>query len=214
MSARPALKLVDGNTGMQVYTREDFAHYVKKADILTLDVGCGGNKTPGSVGMDVRALPGVDAVHDLQTFPWPFADETFDEIIMSHVMEHVEPKYVIHVMNEMWRVMKVGGVLMMAMPYPGSHGHWQDPTHYKPWNETTPHYFDPEASGGTGELYNIYKPAPWEINGHAWRSDGNIEIGLRKRPGDYVPERDRPKSAKRKGKTMKTKKGKSKGKKK
>ena len=83
---------------------------------------------------------------------------------------------------------------MMAMPYPGSFGHWQDPTHIKPWNEATPRYFDPECP----ELYGIYQPKPWEIrNSIVWRSDGNIEIVLWKRPADYVPSYKR-KTTKRK----------------
>lgn len=126
--------------------------------------------------MDRRALKGVDVVHDVEVLPWPFKGSTFTRIYMSHVMEHLKPWLVIDIMNEMHRVMQPGGVLMMSMPYPNSHGHWQDPTHIKPWNETTPRYFDPDC-----ELYQIYKPSPWKIEGCAWRSDGNIEIALRRR---------------------------------
>jgi SAM-dependent methyltransferase len=151
--------------------------HLKEHSQLWLDVGCGEAKQQNCVGMDRRALPGVDYVHDLEVVPWPFEAGTFSRIVMSHVMEHIKPWLVIDVMNEMWRVMKVDGVLLMAMPYPGSHGHWQDPTHIKPWNETTPRYFDPDCP----ELYEIYKPSPWKIEGCAWRSDGNIEIVLRKR---------------------------------
>jgi SAM-dependent methyltransferase len=143
---------------------------------LWLDAGCGNAKQPNCVGMDKRALPGVDVVHDIETTPWPFTKETFDRIIMSHVMEHINPSVAVDVMNEMWRVMKPDGVLMLAMPYAGSFGHWQDPTHIKPWNEATCHYFDPDM-----ELYQIYQPKPWKIEANVWRADGNIEIILRKR---------------------------------
>ena len=141
-----------------------------------LDVGCGDGKQENCIGMDRRKLPGVDVVHDLEVTPWPFEPDYFTRVVMSHVMEHIKPWVVIDVMDEMWRVMKEGGLLCMSMPYPGSHGHWQDPTHIKPWNETTPRYFDPDC-----ELYAIYKPKPWKIEGVAWRNDGNIEIALRKR---------------------------------
>ena len=143
---------------------------------LWLDVGCGDAKSEGYVGMDCRKVEGVDVVHDAEVLPWPFDGETFTRILLSHVMEHLKPWLVVDIMDEMWRVMKVEGVLMLAMPYPGSHGHWQDPTHIKPWNETTPRYFDPDC-----ELYAIYKPKPWKIEGNVWRADGNIEIALRKR---------------------------------
>lgn len=148
---------------------------LKEVAQVWLDVGCGGNKQPNCIGMDRRKLPGVDVVHDLEVVPWPLKADTFSRIVMSHVMEHVKPWLVIDVMNEMWRVMKVDGLLCMAMPYPGSHGHWQDPTHIKPWNETTPLYFCPG-----NELYEIYKPKPWKLEGCAWRNDGNIEFAMRK----------------------------------
>ena len=149
---------------------------LKDAKQLYLDAGCGDNKNDGCLGMDKRKLPGVDVVHDVEVVPWPFPADTFDRIIMSHVMEHLKPWLVVDIMDEMWRVMKVGGVLMLSMPYAGSFGHWQDPTHVKPWNEATATYFDPDKP-----LYKVYKPKPWKIEGNVWRNDGNIEIALRKR---------------------------------
>jgi SAM-dependent methyltransferase len=143
---------------------------------LWLDAGCGSAKQPNCVGMDKRSLPGVDVVHDIETTPWPFTKETFDRIIMSHVMEHINPSVSVDVMNEMWRIMKPDGVLMLSMPYAGSFGHWQDPTHIKPWNEATCHYFDPDMP-----LWGIYQPKPWKIEANVWRAEGNIEIILRKR---------------------------------
>ena len=143
---------------------------------LWLDVGCGANKQEHCLGMDKRRLPGVDVVHDIEAVPWPFAKETFTRVILSHVMEHIDPRKSVDVMNEIWRVMKPDGVLMLAMPYAGSFGHWQDPTHIKPWNEATCHYFDPDM-----ELYNIYAPDPWKIEANVWRADGNLEVVFRKR---------------------------------
>jgi len=143
---------------------------------LWLDLGCGANKQPDCIGMDKRKLNGVDVVHDIEETPYPFADETFTRVIMSHVMEHIDPRKAIDVMNEIWRITKVDGILMLAMPYAGSFGHWQDPTHIKPWNEATCHYFDPDM-----ELWKIYEPSPWKIEANVWRADGNIEIILKKR---------------------------------
>lgn len=141
-----------------------------------LDIGCGPNKHPGAVGMDRRKLDGVDVVHDIEEFPWPFPDETFDKVLASHVIEHLKPWLMIDLMNEIWRVTKVGGQLLVAMPYAGSPGFYQDPTHIKTWNENTPLYFDP-AHG----LYGIYEPKPWQIKVNSWHSDGNLEVVFAKR---------------------------------
>lgn len=154
----------------------------KRKSQLWLDVGSGTNKQDGCVGMDIQDLPEVDVVHDFEVFPWPFKPETFTRVLMIHVMEHVKPWLHIQMMNEIWRVLKPNGTLLMVMPYPNTTGHWQDPTHIKPWNEHTPKYFDPEIP----ELFRIYSPRPWRIEACAWHASGNIEIGMRKRPANYV----------------------------
>jgi len=70
--------------------------HIKKAinlkKVSKIDIGCGGNKQgPDWVGMDYRAMPGVDIVQDITKFPWPIADETFDLAVTSHVVEHINP---------------------------------------------------------------------------------------------------------------------------
>lgn len=148
----------------------------KSVEQVWLDVGCGDSKQPNCLGMDRRKRPGVDVVHDAEVLPWPFADGQFTRIVMSHLMEHLNPKVHVEIVDEMWRILRPGGILMMSMPYPGSAGHWQDPTHIKPWNENTPRYFDPDHP-----LYQVYKPKPWRVDGCVWRNDGNIEIVMVKR---------------------------------
>ena len=140
-----------------------------------LDVGCGPNKQAGAVGMDRRKLEGVDVVHDIEDLPWPFADESFDKILCSHILEHLKPWLMVDLMDEMWRVLKPKGLVMIAMPYAGSFGFYQDPTHVKAWNEATAQYFDPNYP-----LYKVYEPKPWSIQVNSWKSDGTLEIVLAK----------------------------------
>jgi hypothetical protein len=37
--------------------------------------------------VDRRDLPGVDVVHNLDVYPWPFADGAFDEVVAVHLVE-------------------------------------------------------------------------------------------------------------------------------
>ena len=141
-----------------------------------LDVACGSNKTPNACGMDKRKLDGVDVVHDIEEVPWPFPDGEFTRLIMSHIVEHLKPWLMVDVMNEAWRVLEPGGQLLIATPYAGSYGFYQDPTHVKGWNEATPTYFDPDKP-----MYAIYEPKPWKILLNVWRNDGNLEIVMEKR---------------------------------
>jgi len=151
---------------------------------IRLDIGCGENVQPNFVGMDVRPLPGVDIVHDATDFPWPLPDECVLAAIASHLVEHIPPAAIgpdgmwwpfMRFMDEVWRVMKVGGEFIIVTPHGSSQGFLQDPTHVNAINENTFYYFTPGHS-----LYNFYKPKPWAVKEHGrfFNPAGNIEIVL------------------------------------
>jgi len=154
---------------------------IDEAQGIRLDIGCGGNKQPGFVGLDIRALDGVDIVHDIEEIPWPLPDGCVVVALCSHVVEHINPAKFgfVNVMNEIWRVMKPGGEIVISCPHGSSQGYLQDPTHINALNEQTWTYFDPEAH--QGGLYNIYKPKPWKIKMLNWSPAANIEVVLVKR---------------------------------
>lgn len=159
------------------------AHFLAEHAQVNLDLGCGANKQRGFIGIDARKLPGVDIVHDLERYPWPLANECADLLMASHLLEHINPaKYgFINFMDEAWRVLKPNGRFMIAAPYAGSPGYWQDPTHCNPISEVTWAYFDPLQSSG---LYTIYRPRPWKILVNTWHISGNLECVLEKRRED------------------------------
>ncbi len=80
-------------------------------------------------------------------------------------------------MNEVWRITKEGGQFMLAIPYAGSPGMNQDPTHVNSINEVTWFYFDPLHYSN---LYRFYRPAPWKILNITWSPIGNLEVALEK----------------------------------
>ena len=98
-----------------------------------LDIGCGRNKTRGAVGIDRVDLPGVDIIHDLNSFPYPFADNTFDEIYATHVIEHLDS--IVHVMEEIHRLAKPNAKVVIVTPHYSDSQSWNDPTHK--WHLTT-----------------------------------------------------------------------------
>lgn len=96
---------------------------------LKLDVGCGScKKGPEWTGVDRVRFPGVDIVHDLSR-PWPFKDESVDEIHCSHCIEHFDNVERVHVYNEMFRVLKKGHKATLIAPYWSSGRAYGDPTH-------------------------------------------------------------------------------------
>lgn len=142
-----------------------------------LDIGCGGNKQKGFIGMDKRDLLGVDIVQDLESFPWPLSENSCEVVIASHFVEHLNPKIMIDFMDEVWRILVPGGTFAIAVPYAGSRGYWQDPTHCNGCNEVTWQYFDPKYP-----LYGIYSPRPWSIKEGfpVYQVQGNLEVILEK----------------------------------
>jgi SAM-dependent methyltransferase len=84
-----------------------------------LDIGCGTNKTPGAIGMDVNPRTDADVIHDLDDLPYPFADDQFDEVIGRHVIEHVRDPMA--VMAELHRITRGGGIVKLVAP------HWTNP---------------------------------------------------------------------------------------
>ena len=55
-----------------------------------LELGCGFNKTPGAFGIDIIRGSQADILHDLNTFPYPFADSEWDRILCRDVLEHLD----------------------------------------------------------------------------------------------------------------------------
>ena len=59
---------------------------------VTLDLGCGENKMPGAIGVDFRAMNGVEIVQNLSLFPWrSIPTECADVVYTSHLLEHINP---------------------------------------------------------------------------------------------------------------------------
>ena len=200
-------------------SRKDIKELLEKNNKgISLDIGCGGNKQPGGfVGIDNRALDGVDIVHDLQKFPWPLPSESVSFSMCSHLVEHFpkgapDPKLVslvkmlvdkklvsqkevdeqlgevdtgpglLRFFDEVWRITKPGGQILIACPYGGGQGFYQDWTHVSGIVPASFAYLDPMID--KSPLYSIYRPLPWKIIKLYYDPNGNIECCLEKRPID------------------------------
>lgn len=104
-----------------------------------LNAGCGNNILPGYVNLDVDKVDGVDVVHDLTRYPYPFQDEYFDYILMDNVIEHLDDT--VGVMAELHRILRPGGRLVLKFPYYLHPNAWLDPTHKKCLTEVTFNFF-------------------------------------------------------------------------
>ena len=103
-----------------------------------LDLGCGWDKyvLEGAkvIGIDNRALPSVDIIHDLEE-PLPFKDDEFDLVVASHVFEHI--RNLIPLMSEVHRILKPDGMLKAWMPYCASKDGFGWVTHIRGFSLST-----------------------------------------------------------------------------
>lgn len=114
-------------------------------NIQILDVGCGDAKVKGAIGLDCVKLPGVDVVHDLTNYPWPFKDGSFDKVYLNNLIEHLPDT--IKVMEEAHRVLKNGGILHIEVVYWNHRHSVSDPQHVSFFNEHTWEFFAGQRKG-------------------------------------------------------------------
>jgi Methylase involved in ubiquinone/menaquinone biosynthesis len=110
-----------------------------------LDVGCGVNKYPGSIGIDVNPRTRADVLCDLNHFPYPFRDGSFDELRAVHVIEHVSD--VIRTMEEFARLVRPGGRIFLVTPHYTDFSSFCDPTHRWHLNSYSFRYFGDDNAG-------------------------------------------------------------------
>lgn len=94
---------------------------------------------PGSIGVDVRPLPGVDIVADLTQVHLPFANASADAIQAHHVLEHMHDP--IAILSEIWRIGRNGASVSIRVPHYSGHTAWKDPTHQRCFTSQSFDYF-------------------------------------------------------------------------
>ncbi len=92
-----------------------------------MHIGAGSRKIKGAVTLDINPRLEPDVVWDLNVFPYPFEDSRFDLVVCEHVIEHLD--HVISVMEELHRVTRAGGRVLVRVPHFSSLNFNTDPTH-------------------------------------------------------------------------------------
>jgi SAM-dependent methyltransferase len=110
-----------------------------------LDVGCGINKFPGAIGIDRIRGTAADLLADLDHFPYPFRDRSFDQIRAVHVIEHVAD--VVQTIEEFHRLLRSGGTVYIATPHYTDFSSFCDPTHRWHLNSFSLRYFGEDHAG-------------------------------------------------------------------
>jgi len=158
----------------------------------TLDLGCGLNpRNPFNAddlyGIDIRPHDNENIkVVDLAIEPIPFSSEYFDYVTAYDFIEHV-PRIIynpsrrfcfIELMNEIYRVLKIGGTFASFTPAFPKEAAWRDPTHVNIITpQTFPLYFDNKIR--LGKDYGFI--GSFEIIDQKWHpNDSHLQTIMKK----------------------------------
>ncbi len=104
-----------------------------------LHIGAGKRKVVGAVTLDINPRHCPDITWDLNRFPYPVEDESFDIVVCEHVLEHLRD--VVRVMEELHRVLTPGGRVWVRVPHFSSLNANTDPTHTRRFSSRSLDYF-------------------------------------------------------------------------
>jgi len=138
---------------------------------MKLNLGCGPKKIDGYTNVDKYEVFEPDVVQDLEEFPWVFKDDSVDEIMMHHVLEHLgqTSEEYMNVLSELYRICKPDATIEIFVPHPHHFTFIGDPTHVRAITPEQFSLFDKdvypesplrESSGLEFKIIDLfYKPA-------------------------------------------------------
>lgn len=151
---------------------------------IKINLGAGSEPTEGWINVDWIEQEGIQVVHNLLDFPWPFKDEVADEIKAIDVLEHMplfnskNESTPIKFIEECWHILQDGGKLFITVPHWQSPNLWIDPTHVRGYDERSFDYFDPETD--LGKWYGYYSDCKFDVSAVRTPND-NVEFTMIKR---------------------------------
>lgn len=143
---------------------------------ILLDIGCGSAKHgPNWVGLDKRYIEGiVDICHDIESTPLPVRANSCKSVRMSHVVEYIDPRKIISVFDDIWRMLCSDGFLIIEAYYTGNSEVSSDPEAFRHGlTEDFFSYFDIRS-----DAYKIYRPKPYIVSKLTYTVGGDIYVEM------------------------------------
>jgi ubiquinone/menaquinone biosynthesis C-methylase UbiE len=98
---------------------------------MKLNIGSGTKRYPGYINIDIDIGSNPDYVVNIESEKLPFKDNSIDEILAHHVLEHLGDGF-FNCMKELYRVCKHGSTIDVRVPHPRHDTFLIDPTHKRP----------------------------------------------------------------------------------
>ena len=115
---------------------------------LRLNLGSGVNKMDGYVNVDKFDYGKPDIMMDLEQTPWQFLDDSVEEIMLNHTLEHLgkDTQTFFAIIKEIYRVCKNNALIEINVPHPRHDNFISDPTHVRAITPMTLQLFDLELN--------------------------------------------------------------------
>lgn len=84
---------------------------------MKLNLGCGEDRREGYVNVDACDIPTADQVWNLKKMPWPWKNNSIDEIVAYNILEHLGNDNRESVMKELWRICKNDAIIRIHVPH-------------------------------------------------------------------------------------------------
>lgn len=107
-----------------------------------LHIGCGRDRRDGWINLDRER--GGDLQADV-TCGIPLDTSSIDAVYSQDFLEHLPPSASVHVINEIWRVLKPNGTMEHYVPNAGTRNDYGSPSHLSHWNLQTFEHFDVDS---------------------------------------------------------------------
>lgn len=129
-------------------------------DKIGLNLGCGTlSYGPEVFNVDLRQTEIVDALIDLEDYPWPLPNERFEFVYMTDIYEHLREAWL--PLEECWRVLKPDGRVFIRTGCWETKQSFTDPSHVRFPTENTFDFTDRRTM--FGKKYPHFTSARFEV---------------------------------------------------
>ena len=96
-----------------------------------LHLGCGTKLMPDYINVDKYGSP--DILKDLEELPWEWDDDSIEEVLMIHVLEHLGQSTEVYlgIWKELYRICKNNALIRITVPHHKHEFFFDDPTHVR-----------------------------------------------------------------------------------
>lgn len=125
---------------MSLQDKKQTLERLRCGESVSIELGCGPQKvSPSAIGIDRLDFEAVDIVGEASDVLAAFPDGSVDSVYSAHFLEHVSDPMAL--LQELSRVMKPGGRMILIVPHFSNPFYSSDPTHRVPFGLYTLSYY-------------------------------------------------------------------------